>query len=107
MPGLVLLVLAFAVRWWAGHAGGALPKHYSDERRYDVTSQVHRTPFSSPVEYQGRAVRHDQAITSGVDYLIIQGDISWLMPSGEVVYEVFDRYGVDRRTRENLPGFGT
>jgi hypothetical protein len=106
-PGLALLVLAFAVRWWAGHAGGALPKHYSDVRSYDVTSQVHRTPFSSPVEYQGRAVRHDQAITSGVDYLIIQGDISWLMPSGEVIYEVFDRYGVDRRTRENLPGFGT
>ncbi|MCA1594438.1 MAG: DUF3068 domain-containing protein [Acidobacteria bacterium] len=83
-----------------------LPADYVAETKYFAKCRSHERPGSQVEEYHCIARRRDQTLTSGRDQAIIQGDTHWLTPAGVVMFEVLSVYGVDRRTRENLPGYG-
>ena len=52
------------------------------------------------------ARRVDQTLSTSGNVYIIQGDIHWTTEDGTPTYETITLYGVDCRTRVNLPGYG-
>ncbi|MFN2475382.1 MAG: porin PorA family protein [Chthoniobacterales bacterium] len=83
-----------------------LPADYVAETKFAAKCRSHQTPTSPVEEFDTIVRRRDQTLISGPDHSIIQGDTHWVTPSGVVMFEVLSVYGVDRRTRENLPSYG-
>lgn len=105
--GVVLLwLLAAVLRWEIAPFLEALPTDYAAETHYLGKARSHRSPTASAEEFESNIRRHDQALTSADGRAMIQGDLHWLTPSGMVIFETINLYGVDRRTRENVSGYG-
>jgi hypothetical protein len=99
-------MVAALLRWWAAPAWETLPADHALELGYTSQLRSHQTT-SSPVEVTQSIVRRrDQTLTSGNAHSIIQGDVHWLTTSGGLIFETLNTYGVDRRTRQNLAGYG-
>ena len=104
--GLVLLALAALQYFWLSVSLERLPADYVSETEYAAKSRGYATPTSTEEEPERVIRRRDQALSASSDYAIIQGDVHWVTASGVVMFEVLNLYGVDRRTRKNLPGYG-
>lgn len=85
----------------------ALPNDYTAETHYLGKARTHQSPSANAEEFESTIRRHDQALTSANGRAMIQGDLHWLTPSGVVIFETINLYGVDRRTRENVSGYGS
>lgn len=103
---VVFWLLAALLRWWVAPACEYLPADYIAETSYTAQLLSHQTP-SSPAENTASIVRRrDQTLTGGSGYSIIQGDSHWLTTAGVMIFETLNTYGVNRRTRQNLAGYG-
>src|SRR5947207_3540909 len=103
---LVCWSLAALQYFWLSTYLERLPSDYLSETKYAAKSRRHETVTSPAVEYERVIRRRDQALSASSDRAIIQGDIHWISASGVVMFELLNLYGVDRRTRKNLPGYG-
>lgn len=105
--GVALLwLLAAGLRWGIAPFLEALPTDYTAETQYLGKARSHQSPTASSEEFESIIRRNDQALTSADGRVMIQGDVHWLAPSGAVIFETINLYGVDRRTRENVSGYG-
>jgi hypothetical protein len=101
-----LCLLAAAEYFWGAPWLQRLPEDYVAETRYAAKCRFRLTPTAKAEESELIARRRDQVLTSGVHHAIVQGDSHWSTPGGVASYEILSLYGVDRRTRENLPEYG-
>lgn len=102
----VFWLVAALLRWWAAPAFERLPADYLAETSYAAKFQFHYAPSSPAEESESIVRRRDQTLTSGPRHSIIQGDVHWASPTGVVLFETLNLYGVDRQNRQNLAGFG-
>jgi uncharacterized protein YuzE len=107
LPGALLLwMLAGVVYFWVAPRFEELPENYAAEIRYETLSKFRSTPNAAweTLKLTGRRV--DQTLISDPEHSIIQADLHWTDDKGLVAYKNSGIYGVDRRTRMNLPGYG-
>jgi hypothetical protein len=102
----VCWLTAALLRWGAAPAFEKLPADYVAETSYAATLRSRQTPSGPVEETQSIVRRRDQTLTGGEEDSIIQGDAHWLTKAGAVIFETLNIYGVDRRTRQNLAGYG-
>jgi hypothetical protein len=102
---VLLLVSAALVRWGLAPPTD-LQADYVSVVRYDAKSRLRDSPTNEWMEYTVDASRvyRTMIATGGAD--LIQGDLRWFSDSGQVLFENSGLYGVDRRTRANVPGYG-
>jgi hypothetical protein len=101
-----LLLTAALLRWWVAPIADQLPVTYNAELIYAATMKTRQRPWSPIEESESVVRRRDYTLTGGTDYLVIQGDGHWVTNSGTVVFETLHTYGVDRRTRKHIAGYG-
>lgn len=101
-----LLVLAALVRFEIAPRLNELPAAYASETRYAAESRWRETPDGAWTPITVIARRVDQTIVATGATHIVQGDVHWTTESGQVLFESAGLYGVDRRTRLNVPGYG-
>jgi hypothetical protein len=104
--GLILWLLAAATRFWIAPQWERLPADYAVEIKYAARGRYRDTPQGAWQKYDLVVRRVDQTLVASADDAVIQGDIHWTTQTGEVSYESAGIYGVDRRTRANLSGYG-
>lgn len=83
-----------------------LPADYASETQYAAEDRFRESPNG---EWQSSNLivrRVDQTLSVSGDVSIIQGDLHVTSASGEVIFESSGLYGVDRRTRQILAGYG-
>ena len=101
-----LWLIAALLRWWVAPAFELLPTDYVAETSYTAKLWSRQTPLSAAEESESIVRRRDQTLTSRDGHSIIQGDAHWLTLAGVVIFETFNLYGMDRRSRQNLAGYG-
>lgn len=104
--GLGLITLAGLLHFTLAHLLTPLPADYANETQYACEDEFRDSPTG---EWQSSHLiirRVDQTLSVSGGVSIIQGDMHVTFASGEVVFEGSGLYGVDRRTRQNLPGYG-
>ncbi|HET7715630.1 MAG TPA: porin PorA family protein [Bauldia sp.] len=102
----VLLLVAAGLRWVIAPGFGLLSPSYGSELVYTATLWTRETPTSEIVTTHSTVSRRDQVLLSN-GHALIEADARWQDASGKVIFETQDIYGVDRRTRANIPGYGT
>jgi hypothetical protein len=83
-----------------------IPANYTSEASYNATTRARDNATSAWKESTLVARRVDQMLVTSAAHGILQGDLHWTNPAGEVEFETSAIFGVDRFTRENLPGYG-
>ncbi|MDB5726977.1 MAG: hypothetical protein JWQ00_182 [Noviherbaspirillum sp.] len=106
LAALALWMLAVALRFLIAPALERLPRDYATEIRLDTQSRFRESPDAEWETLQLTGRRVDQTLLSDPEYSIIQADLHWTDDRGVVAYKNSGIYGVDRRTRANLPGYG-
>ncbi|MEO8159520.1 MAG: porin PorA family protein [Betaproteobacteria bacterium] len=99
-------LLAALLRWWVAPELELLPADYVSETSYAANLRSRETPSSPALETENIVRRRDQTLNSSDSHCIIQGDAHWSTLAGSVIFETRNLYGVDRRNRQNLPGYG-
>jgi hypothetical protein len=98
--------MAGAVYFWIGPLSDMLPTQYSSDLRLQERVQF-RSSVDSAWQTNTMTVRRvDQTISRRGNVSMIQGDLHIYYESGGINFESAGLYGVDRRTRQNLPGYG-
>jgi hypothetical protein len=98
--------LAAFLRFWIAPTLERLSPHYTNEVKLLEQNQFRP---SATEEWQAstlNVVRLDQVITNSGQTSIIEGGLHVYHTSGAVNFESIGLYGVDRRTRLNVPGYG-
>lgn len=103
---VVLWLLALVQHAWMAPLLQRLPADYAEDTRFDARTQARDTPNGAWVHSRLTARRSDQTLVSSATHSIIQGDLHWTNAAGVVEFENTGIYGVDRYSRENLPGYG-
>ncbi|HEX9996300.1 MAG TPA: porin PorA family protein [Abditibacterium sp.] len=103
---LGLCLLATALRFWLAPHLTRLPADYAEEIRYAARCRYRDTPDGTWQQFDLVVRRVDQTLVFSADDAIIQGDVHWTTETGKVTYESAGVYGIDRRTRSNLSGYG-
>lgn len=98
--------MAGLLRWWGAPLLERLPSDYVADVRYLGQAETRQAPDAAAEVFQSVIRRHDQALSGDDEHLVLQGDLHWLTPTGAVIFETLNLYGVDRSTRQNLPGYG-
>jgi hypothetical protein len=104
---LAFLILSAVVRYWIAPVLELLPADYANEVKLSEENKFRDSPTG---EWQASVLnsqRVDQTIRSSDQTAIIEGALHVYYPSGAVNFEVTSLYGVDRRTRLNLAGYGS
>lgn len=83
-----------------------LPADYAEETSFAATASLRETPSAPFVTSNLMARRVDQTLISSATHSIIQGNVHWMDNAGVVQFENTGIYGVDRRTRMNMLGYG-
>ena len=83
-----------------------LPANYVSEASYNATARARDSASAPWVASTLVARRVDQMLVASAAHGILQGDLHWTDATGQVAYETSAIFGIDRRTRENLPGYG-
>jgi hypothetical protein len=104
--GVGLCVLGVVGRIWIAPMLTRLPADYADEASFDTWTRFRDSPRGAWQRSRLTARRVDQTLVSSGTHCVIQGDLHWTNADGSVAYESTGLYGVDRRTRKNLAGFG-
>jgi hypothetical protein len=103
---LVFCILAALLRFWIAPVLELLPADYAIELRLSEENKFRDSPAGEWQISTLDALRVDQTITSSNQTAIIEGALHVYDASGAVNFEVTSLYGVDRRTRLNLAGYG-
>jgi hypothetical protein len=104
---LAFLILAVLLRYWIAPLAELLPAYYANEVKL-VEANKFRDSLTG--EWQASTLntqRVDQSITNFGQTAIIEGALHVYYASGDVNFEVTSLYGVNRRTRLNLAGYGS
>lgn len=101
-----LCAIAAAQYFWGASLLEKLPADFVSETRFQASCVFFPRPGAPAEAFDAIVRRRDQTLSSDATHSIIQGDTHWLTPEGVVVFETLNLYGVDRRTRENLPAYG-
>jgi hypothetical protein len=104
---LAFLVLAVLLRYWIAPLSERLPADYYNEAALSEVNKFRDSPAGEWQENTLNSLRVDQVITNSGQTAIIEGALHVYYMSGAVNFEVTSLYGVDRRTRLNLTGFGS
>ncbi len=106
LPALALVALAAVLRLWIGPLSERLPAGYASEIFLESDTAFRETP-NAPAEsiHQGGR-RVDQVLTATDDVAVIQSHVDWSDDAGQVTYQTTGLYGVDRRSRANVAGYG-
>lgn len=83
-----------------------IPEDYFDEASFSATSRHRESAAAAWQESTLVTRRVDQLLARSASHAIIQGDLHWSNAAGETEFETSAIFGVDRYTRENLPGYG-
>ncbi|MBU2600871.1 MAG: DUF3068 domain-containing protein [Actinobacteria bacterium] len=104
--GLGLIALAGLLHPAVDFLLTPLPAGYAAETRYTADTRFRGSPTAAWVSAPLIARRTDQTLTVSGGISIIQGDVHWITEDGTPSYEHTTLYGVNRRTRMNVPGYG-
>jgi hypothetical protein len=83
-----------------------LPVDYANETRYAAESRYRESPDGQWQNVTVIARRVDQTQVTAGQVAVIQGDMHWFTDDGKVIFENTGLYGVNRRTRLNVSGYG-
>ena len=103
---LAFLALAALLRFWIAPYLEHLPAYYSSETDYTNENQIRDSPAGDWTTESLVSKRIDQAISTNANALIIEGGLHVYHTDGSVNFETIALYGVDRRTRMNVPDLG-
>ena len=106
IPMGLLLLAAGLLRYWMAPLATRLPADYASEMQLQVED---RFRASTALEWETNALttrRVDQTLANSGEIAIIQGDLRVYTDSGQVIFESTGLYGVDRRTQQNVRGYG-
>ena len=101
-----LLASAVLLRFWIAPFSERLPAHYTNEAKLIEEDKFRDSPTGEWQISTLNAQRVDQTLTNSGQTAIIEGALHVYHASGELNFEVTSLYGVDRRTRLNLAGYG-
>lgn len=102
----VALAAAALVRFWLAPFLTQLPADYSSTLLYNAESHFRATTEAEWETFDLVSRRVDQTLTTPAGAAIIHGMLYRTVRSGRVIFEASELYGVDRTTRQNLPGYG-
>jgi hypothetical protein len=103
---LALCAAALALHFWFAPLAQRLPADYSSETRYAIEDHFRDTPGSAWQTSINTNWRVDRTLNSFGETAIIQGNLHSYDSSGNVIFESTGIYGVDRRTRKIISGYG-
>jgi hypothetical protein len=103
---LGFLVLAAVVHYWIVPLTESLPTAYSNTTILSEEDNFRNSPIGAWETSILNTTRVDQTVTTSGQAAIIEGSLHVYYASGAVNFEVSNLYGVDRRTRLNLTGYG-
>lgn len=83
-----------------------IPSDYVSESSYNATTRFRESASAPWTDSTLVARRVDQMLVSSARHGILQGDLHWTNAAGQVQFETTAMFGIDRYTRENLPGYG-
>ena len=106
LGALAFLGMAALLRFWIAPLLERLPANYAAEVELSEDNQFRDSPTGEWQASTLKARRVDQIITNSGQTAIIEGALHVYYASGEVNFEVTGLYGIDRRTRQNLAGYG-
>lgn len=104
---LAFFTLAALLRFWVAPVSERLPASYSNSVTLSEENTFRDSPTGTWQASTLNTTRVDQTITNSGQMAIIEGSLHVYYVSGAVNFEVTSLYGVDRRTRLNLPGYGS
>jgi hypothetical protein len=104
--GLAVLALAAMLRLWIAPLSEHLPADYTNTTILSEEDNFRNSPTGAWETSTLNTTRVDQTITTSGQAAIIEGSLHVYFASGAVNFEVSGLYGVDRRTRLNLAGYG-
>jgi hypothetical protein len=103
---LAFLILAALLHFWIAPLTEELPADFFNEMSLIDEVKYRDSPTGEWQLSTLNARRVDQSITTFDQIAIIEGAIYSYSESGEVNFQTSSLYGVDRRTRLNLAGYG-
>jgi hypothetical protein len=103
---LTFVVLAGLLRFWIAPFFELLPVDYANETKLLDEVQFRDSPNGEWQASTQDVRRMDQTISNSGQTAIIEGTVQAYDATGAVNFEVTGLYGVDRRTRQNLTGYG-
>jgi hypothetical protein len=106
LPAFGLIAIAGLLRYWVSPLVSDLPGDYANEGHYAAESRFRNSPTGEWEHITLIARRVDQTIARSGGIAMVQGDLHWYAESGAVIFENAGLYGVDRRTRANVRGYG-
>ncbi len=101
-----LLAIAALLRFWIAPFLERLPAGYANEVKLSEENKFRDSPTGEWLASTLNTQRVDQTITNSGQKAIIEGALHAYYTTGEVNFEVTSLYGIDRRTRLNLAGYG-
>ncbi|RWE00912.1 porin PorA family protein [Mesorhizobium sp.] len=105
-PPAFLIVAAAIVRLSLGPALERLPADYTGSVILESDSRFRQTPDTTFSAFHQQGRRIDQVLSATGDVAIVQSHIDWTTDTGQVNYQTTGLYGVDRKTRQNVAGYG-
>ncbi|MDX8456335.1 porin PorA family protein [Mesorhizobium sp. VK9D] len=105
-PPAFLIVAAAIVRLTLGPASERLPADYTNSVILESDSRFRQAPDAAFAAFHQKGRRVDQVLSATGDIAIVQSHIDWTTDTGEVNYQTTGLYGVDRKTRQNVAGYG-
>lgn len=106
LGGAALCVAAALAFSWLAPLLNRLPESGAEEWRFSVNARSRDTPDGPWSDISVVARRVDQTLLHSADHLVIEGDLYWATGDGTPLFQNTGIYGVDRRTRANIPGYG-
>ncbi len=103
---LFFLALAGLIRFWIAPLSERLAADYSNSTDWEEEVSFRDSPNAEWQKSMIKTKCTDQTITNFGQVAIIEGGVHSYYPSGEVNFESISLYGVDRRTRQNVSGYG-
>ncbi|KUM27894.1 hypothetical protein AU467_14670 [Mesorhizobium loti] len=105
-PPALLIAAAAIVRSGLGPAFERLPADYTASIVLESDSRFRQTPDAAFSAFHQEGRRVDQVLSATGDVAIVQSHIDWTTDTGQVNYQTTGLYGVDRKTRRNVAGYG-
>lgn len=104
---LGLAALAGLLRFWIAPEMGQLPADYASETHYLAEDRFRDSPTGDWQTSTLTFRRVDKTIVNAGDRMaIVAGNLHVYTESGAVIFDSPGLYGVDRRTRGNVAGYG-
>jgi hypothetical protein len=100
LAGAALAHFVFAPAWLALSPG------YASQTTYEAEGRLRATPSGEWQQLQLAVWRKDQTLVNTGPDVVIQSDLHWIEENNQVFFENSGLYGVERRTRQNVPGYG-